>query len=147
MLKVLNREQSDNTLLLLYFSSLTLFPPLLSLPLSFPPCLLSLSPSLFSQPSTSLQHAQTGTGKCRAWIRMAVNECSLESYIGVICQNSSLRESVCIYYYHIGMCMYYCVYFLSLSQHYEVHAFLRDEEVVGPLQQLLGGLSQINFNM
>ena len=33
------------------------------------------------------------------------------------------------------------------SQHYEGHAFMRDEDVVQPLQQLLGGLSQINFNM
>ena len=38
----------------------------------------------------SLQYAQSEEGKCRAWIRLAVNECSLESYIGVLCSDASL---------------------------------------------------------
>lgn len=124
--------------------SLTISPPYLP---------YSSSSLLFSQTSfpTSLQHAHTGTGKCRAWIRMAVNESSLESYIGVICQNSSLRESVHI---HCTLCICYCITCIAVcallslcSQHYEVYAFIRDEDVAGPLQQLLAGLSQINFNM
>ena len=80
------------------------------------PLFLSLSPSL--------QYAQTSSGKCRAWIRLAVNECSLESYITVLTQDAKL-----------------------LSQYYESYSFLRDSEMVAALTQLLAGLSQINFNM
>ena len=90
----------------------------LSLPLSLS---LSLSLSLFL---SSLQYAQTSSGKCRAWIRLAVNECSLESYIIVLTQDSKL-----------------------LTQYYESYGFLRDSEMVAALTQLLAGLTQINFNM
>ena len=86
----------------------------LSLPLS-----LSLSLSF-----SSLQYAQTSSGKCRAWIRLAVNECSLESYIIVLTQDSKL-----------------------LTQYYESYGFLRDSEMVAALTQLLAGLTQLNFNM
>lgn len=55
---------------------------------------------------------------------MAMNECSLESYIHVICQDSAL-----------------------LSAHYEAHSFLRDAESVSALTQLLTGLSQITFRL
>lgn len=72
----------------------------------------------------SLQYAQTEGGKCRAWIRLAVNECSLESYIHILCHDSKL-----------------------LSQYYESYSFLRDSEMMVALTQLLVGLSQINFNM
>ena len=89
--------------------------------LSFSP---SLPPSLSLPPSPSLQYAQTSSGKCRAWIRLAVNECSLESYITVLTQDAKL-----------------------LSQYYESYSFLRDSEMVAALTQLLAGLSQINFNM
>lgn len=84
----------------------------------------SLSFSLFLPPSPSLQYAQTSSGKSRAWIRLAVNECSLESYITVLTQDAKL-----------------------LSQYYESYSFLRDSEMVAALTQLLAGLSQINFNM
>lgn len=33
-------------------------------------------------------------GRCRAWIRLAVNECALENYIGVLCQDDSLLKYV-----------------------------------------------------
>lgn len=46
---------------------------------------------------------------------------------------------MCVVQYYVCIAVY--------SQHYESHAFVRDEDVVGPLQQLLAGLSQINFNM
>ena len=36
-------------------------------------------------------------GRCRAWIRLAVNECALENYIGVLCQDESLLKYVVIY--------------------------------------------------
>ena len=72
----------------------------------------------------SLQYAQSEGGKCRAWIRLAVNECSLESYIHILCQDTKL-----------------------LSQHYESYSFFRDSEMMAALGQLLAGLSQINFNM
>ena len=43
----------------------------------------------------SLQHAHSEMGRCRAWIRLAVNECALENYIGVLCQDDSLLKYVC----------------------------------------------------
>ena len=45
----------------------------------------------------SLQHAHSEMGRCRAWIRLAVNECALENYIGVLCQDDSLLKYVCMY--------------------------------------------------
>ena len=72
----------------------------------------------------SLQHAQSDSAKCRGWIRMAVNECSLESYINVICQDESL-----------------------LSYYYESYSFVRDPESVSALTQLLTGLSLITFRL
>lgn len=42
----------------------------------------------------SLQHAHSEMGRCRAWIRLAVNECALENYIGVLCQDDSLLKYV-----------------------------------------------------
>ena len=71
-----------------------------------------------------LQHAKSESAKCRGWIRMAVNECSLESYINVICHDKTL-----------------------LSQHYEAHSFLHDPESVSAMTQLLTGLSQITFKL
>ena len=48
-------------------------------------------PVLTFDPSpSSLQHAQTDLGRGRAWIRLAVNECSLESYLTVLCQDGAL---------------------------------------------------------
>ena len=41
---------------------------------------------------SSLQYAQTDIGRCRAWIRLAANECSLESYITVLCQDTQLLK-------------------------------------------------------
>lgn len=48
---------------------------------------LSLSLSFIS-----LQYAQSDNGRCRAWIRLAVNECSLESYINILCQDTQLLK-------------------------------------------------------
>jgi hypothetical protein len=53
-----------------------------------------------------------------------MNECSLESYIHVICQDKDI-----------------------LSYYYENHSFLRDPESVSAITQLLTGLSQINFRL
>lgn len=72
----------------------------------------------------SLQYAQSDSGRCRAWIRLAVNECSLESYISVLCQDSVL-----------------------LGQYYESYSFLQDEEMVEAMRQLLAGLMQLEFRM
>ena len=44
----------------------------------------------------SLQHAHSEMGRCRAWIRLAVNECALENYIGVLCQDNTLLKYVCV---------------------------------------------------
>ena len=72
----------------------------------------------------SLQHAQSDSAKCRGWIRMAVNDCLLESYINTICQDSTL-----------------------LSYYYESYSFLRDPESVSAMTQLLTGLSNITFKL
>lgn len=50
----------------------------------------TISLTIWRDNTIRLQYAVSEMGKCRAWIRMAVNECSLESYIGVICQDTSL---------------------------------------------------------
>ena len=79
---------------MVYHSQSSYLPRYLSLPpLLTPPPPLCLCIYMFiSAQRYSLQYAVTGIGKCRAWIRMAVNESSLESYIGVICQDSSLKR-------------------------------------------------------
>ena len=74
--------------------------------------------------SYSLQYAQSDNGRCRAWIRLAVNECSLESYISVICQDTAL-----------------------LGQYYESYSFVHDGEMVEAMKQLLTGLTQLEFSM
>ncbi len=71
-----------------------------------------------------LQYAQTDNGRCRAWIRLAVNECSLESYINVICQDSKI-----------------------LSYYYETPSFVRSHEMVSALTQLLVGLTELTFKL
>ena len=53
-----------------------------------------------------------------------MNECSLESYISVLCQDSVL-----------------------LGQYYESYSFLHDEEMVEAMRQLLAGLTQLEFRM
>ena len=98
-------------------------PSLPSLPLC-PPSLSALPPYSLSYIFLSLQYAQSESGRCRAWIRLAVNECSLESYISVLHQDASL-----------------------LGQYYDTYSFLRNAEMMSALQQLLVGLSQLTFNM
>ncbi len=80
------------------------------------------SPLVFHPPR--LQYAQTDNGRCRAWIRLAVNECSLENYINVICHDSWL-----------------------LSYYYETHSFVRSHEMVSALTQLLVGLTELTFKL
>ncbi|XP_019855820.1 PREDICTED: uncharacterized protein LOC105313847 isoform X2 [Amphimedon queenslandica] len=91
---------------------------------TFWPIVLKISRKQAIEYINRLQYAQTDSGKCRAWIRLAVNECSLESYINVLTHDYQM-----------------------LSYYYESHAFLRDEEVVSPFRQLLTGLSQIGFDI
>jgi len=70
----------------------------------------------------SLQHAQSEMGRCRAWIRLAVNECALENYINVLCQDESLLRYVCMY---VPVCI--CVYVCPTT----VHVLLMGEVQVG----------------
>ena len=50
-------------------------------------------PTIYSH---SLQHAHSEMGCFRAWIRLAVNECSLESYVNVLVQDTNLmRQAWC----------------------------------------------------
>ncbi|XP_065889788.1 pleckstrin homology domain-containing family M member 1-like [Dysidea avara] len=91
---------------------------------SFWPLLLKISRKQAIKYISNLQHAQSEMGRCRAWIRLAVNECALENYINVLCQDESL-----------------------LSQYYEPHAFLRNQEMREALKYLLTGLSELNFDI
>lgn len=65
-----------------------------------------------------LGHAKTDHAKARAWLRLAINEHSLESYLSSAAADSEL-----------------------LGTYYEPHAYLRDEEQIGVLQALLAGIS------
>ncbi len=72
----------------------------------------------------SLQHVQSDSAKCRGWIRLAVNECSLASYITVLCQDSYI-----------------------LTSYYETYSFVRDPEMTSTLTELLAGVTLIAFNL
>ena len=72
----------------------------------------------------SLKHAKSDNARARAWIRLAINEQSLESYV-----SSLLTQDI-------------------LKEFYEPHAFLRDVEQSAKLQALLGSVSfTINFDV
>lgn len=65
-----------------------------------------------------LKHATTDAARARAWIRIALNEGTLQSFVASLLANTSL-----------------------LQEHYDPHAFLRDEEQAAKLDMLLAGLS------
>ena len=62
-----------------------------------------------------------------------------------VCVYTCTCKHVCVSIAHALSLSLFVLWFYS--QHYEGYAFMRDEDMVGPLQQLLGGLSLINFNM
>ena len=66
----------------------------------------------------------TEVGLCRAWIRLAINDCLLISYLDAILSNTSL-----------------------LKRYYGINAFLMDEELPFLLKELLQGLLQFEFRL
>ena len=71
-----------------------------------------------------LKHPKTDHGRTRAWLRMAVNEQSLESYATVLLQDKAL-----------------------LVDFYEPFAFIMDEELGNMFAGLLAGISNILFEL
>lgn len=66
---------------------------------------------------TNLSQITTEVGQCRAWIRLALNDCLLSSYLMTIRQDS-----------------------FSLKSYYRVNAFLRDGELLDVAQRLIEGV-------
>lgn len=76
-------------------------------------------------PLLSLKYAKSDHGRARAWIRLAMNEQSLQPYIVNLLGNKDI-----------------------LREFYEPHAFMRDEEQSSKLVALLASVSfTINFDM
>ncbi|KAK9890427.1 hypothetical protein WA026_010516 [Henosepilachna vigintioctopunctata] len=65
---------------------------------------------------TNLSQITTETGQCRAWIRQALNDCLLSSYMSTLRQDSS-----------------------SLKNYYKVGAFIRDVELLDVAETLIAG--------
>eukprot|EP00038_Savillea_parva_P001999 m.109180 g.109180 ORF g.109180 m.109180 type:complete len:1486 (+) comp10688_c0_seq1:93-4550(+) len=66
----------------------------------------------------SLSNAANDHARARAWIRLAINECALESYVSVLSQDQD-----------------------TLTSYYESWAMLRDAENMSKVMMLLAGMS------
>ena len=128
-------------------------PPPLSRP-SLPPSLSPPSPSL--PVCSMLSHTVPSAGRGSGWrstslLWRATSESSARTTPSAGDHLARERERQKERQESTGLVQSHCVSVHCVSspcsQYYETHAFLRDEEVVSPLQQLLAGLSQINFNM
>ncbi|CAG9855328.1 unnamed protein product [Phyllotreta striolata] len=84
---------------------------------SFWPPLLVISHRQIIDQITNLSQITTEVGQCRAWIRLALNDCLLSSYLMTIKQDSS-----------------------SLKSYYRVNAFIRDGELLDVAQRLIEGV-------
>ncbi|XP_056646153.1 pleckstrin homology domain-containing family M member 1 [Diorhabda sublineata] len=74
---------------------------------------------------TNLSQITTEVGQCRVWIRLALNDCLLSSYLMSIRQDSS-----------------------SLKSYYRVNSFLRDSELLDVAQRLIEGVEAFkNFTL
>ncbi|KAF5276659.1 hypothetical protein FQA39_LY06463 [Lamprigera yunnana] len=69
---------------------------------------------------TNLTQVTTEIGQCRAWIRIALNECLLSSYFSTMCQDSSV-----------------------LKPYYNTYALVRDSELLEVAQKLIEGLETL----
>ena len=63
-------------------------------------------------------------GRCRAWLRLAVNENSLQSYITTVLNDMSL-----------------------LKYYYDRHAFLLDVEKAEAMARMISGVAFFSFAM
>lgn len=84
---------------------------------SFWPLILVLSHSDSIKHIASLQQITTEIGQCRAWLRMALNDCLLSSYISTILRNKN-----------------------STKPFYNQSAFVRDSELLDVAQRFLEGI-------
>ena len=71
-----------------------------------------------------MKHLNTDAGRARAWIRLAMNENMLESYLAVLQQDRAL-----------------------IREYYAPQSFFHDSERVGILVTLIGGIGNIRFAM
>ncbi|KAB0800998.1 hypothetical protein PPYR_05352 [Photinus pyralis] len=73
----------------------------------------------------NLSQITTEIGQCRAWIRMALNECLLSSYLSTLRQDSSV-----------------------LKPYYNTYALIRDNELLDVAQRLIEGVEAFTeFNL
>eukprot|EP00117_Sycon_ciliatum_P037407 scpid45103/ scgid27993/ Differentially expressed in FDCP 8 homolog len=91
---------------------------------SFWPLIGRVSRKQAVQYLSRLQHVTSSAGRCRAWLRLAANESSLQSYFLVLCNDKDL-----------------------LREFYEGHAFLLDDDKTAVLCNLLNGVNTISFNL
>lgn len=71
-----------------------------------------------------LSHVTTQVGKCRAWLRLALNDGVTESYLHAILSEKK-----------------------KISQHYSPKAFLTDDEATSILMNHFLGLTELNFDL
>ncbi|KAJ8913182.1 hypothetical protein NQ315_009019 [Exocentrus adspersus] len=84
---------------------------------SFWPPLLVISHRQIVDQITNLSQISTEVGQCRAWIRLALNDCLLSSYLMTMRQDSS-----------------------ALKSFYRVDAYVRDAELLEVAQRLIEGV-------
>lgn len=84
------------------------------------PLLIISHRQIIDQIST-LKLITTDVGQCRAWVRIAVNDCLLSSYLSTLKQDSS-----------------------SLKSYYKVSALVRDSENLDVVQRLIEGFEAVN---
>lgn len=73
----------------------------------------------------NLPQITTEVGQCRAWVRLALNDCLLSSYLMTLRQDSS-----------------------ALKSYYKIDAFIRDSELLDVAQRLIEGIEAFkNFTL
>lgn len=92
--------------------------------LDFWPVILILCHNNVSQSLVKLRNISTDIGRCRAWLRSALNDCLITSYIEAIINDPSL-----------------------LHGFYRSSAYLRDKEHTDLLKHLLDGLDAFTFHL
>jgi hypothetical protein len=90
----------------------------------FWPVLLILSHNQVSEELRSLHHVRTDVGRCRAWIRLALNESLFLSYFDTLIGDTSL-----------------------LHGFYRPYAFVRDKEQTSRLRKMLVTLIDCSFRL
>ncbi|XP_050313889.1 sorting nexin-29 [Anthonomus grandis grandis] len=87
---------------------------------NFWPPVLVISHSQIIDQISKLTQINSEIGQCRAWVRTALNDSLLSSYLSIIRQNSS-----------------------SIKSYYNNNAFIRDNEVLEVAQKLIEGVESV----